>query len=260
MTTVQEPTRELQRLATRIHFGLGRYLAARGNGALNSRWEAPRHGWTLSNLALRHAEATLALAKTDMVLASSAWVTARAAVEATGRCLWLLEPDDEWEREARWLVFLEEGARLGGRPEMKDCPQVIAQSESIEDFRRAVFDKLPEGASAPKRIESITTILAANDERLASFYVTASQHTHAAELATRTSRANLGVDATYGESVGAEDWLHPLTMSYVSFRATATRLIQLHAGEPPEILSIADRQIEEACDEFLAAVLTQDKA
>ena len=86
MTTLQEPTRELRRLATRIEHGLGRYAAERGNWATTSKWEALRYGWSLSNLALRHAESTVSLAKTDMVLAPSAWVTARAATEAAARC------------------------------------------------------------------------------------------------------------------------------------------------------------------------------
>src|SRR5690242_19547695 len=112
MTIVLEPTRELRRLATRIDFALGQYLTARGNCALTSVFEAPRHGWTLSNLALRHAEATLVLAKTDMALAPTGWVAARAATETAAKCLWLLQPEDEWQREARWIALLREGVLI----------------------------------------------------------------------------------------------------------------------------------------------------
>ena len=122
MTTAQEPTRELRRLVTRIDYGLGQYAAARGTWALNSKWEALRYGWSLSNLALRHAESTVTLARTDMALAPSAWVTARAATEAAARCIWLLQPEDEWQREARWLeAMVRRATRRDAPPVGFDC-------------------------------------------------------------------------------------------------------------------------------------------
>lgn len=257
MTTVQEPTRELRRLATRIDYGLGRYLGERGNWALTSEWEALRYGWSLSNLALRHAEATVMLAKNDMVLAPSAWVTARAATEAAARCLWLLQPDDEWQREARWLALLYEGARLGKRRETKDMPTLVSRSESIEEFAEAVAAKLPEGVSVPG-MDSIQSILAAEGEGLASFYVMASQYTHATELATSSWRENLGIDAVYGEFFGAKDWLQPLWMAYLSFRVTALRLIELEGDGPNAILELVDHQADEAREAFAASLQAQE--
>ncbi|TDK25843.1 hypothetical protein E2F48_11515 [Arthrobacter crusticola] len=256
MTTVQEPSRELRRLATRIDYGLGRYLAERGSWALTSEWEAPRYGWSLSNLALRHAEATLTLARTDMVLAPSAWVTARAATEAAARCLWLLQPEDEWEREARWLALLHEGVRLGDRKETKDVPTLAAQSKRMKEFAEAVAAKLPEGMAVPG-MDSIQSILAAEGEGLALFYVMASQYTHATEHATRFWRVNLGIDASHGEFVGAKDWLQPLWMSYLSFRVTALRLIELKGEDPSAVLGLADHQAGEARDAFVASIYAQ---
>lgn len=253
MTTEQEPTRELRRLVTRIDYGLGRYAAARGNWALNSKWEALRYGWSLSSLALRHAESTVMLAKTDMVLAPSAWVTARAATEAAARCIWLLQPEDEWQREARWLALLHEGARLGDRKETKDIPALVAESQLIKEFAEAVTAKLPEGVSVPG-MDSIQSILAAEGSGLALFYVMASQYTHATELATRSWRVNLGTDADYGEFSGARDWLHPVWMAYLSFRITAMRLIELKGEGPSAVLELADHQADEAREDFAAAL------
>jgi len=244
-------------LAIRIDYGLGQYLAARGNWALKSKWEAPPYGWSLSNLALRHAQSTVTLAKTDMVLAPSAWVTARAATEAAARCLWLLQPEDEWQREARWLALLHEGARLGKRKETKDIPTFVAQCEQIEEFAEAVAAELPEGVSVP-RMDSIQSILAAEADGLALFYVMASQYNHATELATRSWRVNLGIDATFGEFIGAKDWLQPVWMAYLSFRITALRLIELKGDGPSAILELADQQADEAREAFAASLQAQE--
>lgn len=254
MTSVKEPTRELRRLVTRISYGLEQHASARGNWALNSKWEALRHAWSLSNLALRHAESTLTLAKTDMVLAPSAWVTARAATEAAARCLWLLQPDDEWRREARWLALMNEGARLGNREATKDYPALVAESEEIRAFADAVAAKLPDGVVVPGRMDSIQDILAREGNGLALFYVVASQFTHATELSTRSWRVNLATEATFGEFTGASDWLHPVWMAYLSFRVTALRLLELNGEGPNPLLELSDQQADEAREAFATAL------
>ncbi|WP_136610069.1 hypothetical protein [Sinomonas albida] len=257
MTAVREPTRELRRLATRIDFALKQFLSERGTWDLTTKFEAPRHGWTLSNLALRHSQSTLTLAKTDMVLAPTAWVTARAAVETAARCLWLLQPEDEWEREARWIALLHEGARIK-RKETEGFPHIVAQAKAIEDFANAVTAELPDGVSVPKRVDTIQEILAAEGEGLPRFYVMASQYTHAAELGTRSYRTNLGTKAVYGDLVDAKDWLEPLWIAYLSFRVTAMRLIYLKGEDLTEILELADRQVAEARDAFVASLQAKE--
>ena len=254
MPIQQEPTRELRRLATRIEAGIGHFLAARGAWATGTKWEALRHAWSLSNLALRHAEATILQAKTDMALAPSAWVTARAATEAAARCLWLLRPEDPWEREARWLALLREGARLGERAETKSNAYLVAQAATIREFAEAVEAKLPDGVRV-SGMASMQSILAEEGAQLAEFYVLASQYTHGAELATRAYRVNLGIDSAYGDFVDAKDWFQPVWVAWLSFRVTAVRLISERNESPlPEVLALIDNQIREARDEFVASL------
>ena len=107
-------------------------------------------------------------------------------------------------------------------------------------------------------MDPIQSILAAEAEGLAFFYVMASQYTHATELATRSWRVNLGIDAAFGEFVGAKDWLHPVWMAYLSFRITALRLIELKGDGPSAILELADHQADEARDAFAASLQAQE--
>jgi hypothetical protein len=190
-----------------------------------------------------------------MVLAPTAWVTARAALESAAKCLWLLEPDGEWEREARFVAFLSEGIRIK-REETEGLPHIVAQSASIEEFRDGVSAKLLEKGIPVQKMDTMKNILLAENLGLAQYYVLASQYTHALELGTRSYRKDLGTKAVYGEFVEAKDWIQPMWMAYSSFRVTALRLMDLQGenhGRDGD-LELADRQVSEARDDFLAAL------
>ncbi|TPG17178.1 hypothetical protein EAH86_10470 [Pedococcus bigeumensis] len=104
---------------------------------------------------------------------------------------------------------------------------------------------------------SIQSILAEEGSGLAEFYVLASQYTHAAELATRSSRADLGTDAAYGDFAGPSDWLQPVWMAWLSFRVTAVRLINLSGSGTPEALALVDHQVTKTRDALVTALQTQ---
>lgn len=255
---VKEPSRELRRLATRIEVGIGIYLSGRdADAALGSEWESLRYAWTLTNLAVRHAEATALLARTDAVLAPTAFVTARAAMETAARTLWLLEPDDSWEREARWLALLREGARLGTRHQVADDAVVRARAETIGAFADAVEAKLPEGVNVPGT-PSADAILARYGTGLDSFYVIASQFMHGAELATRSYRVNVGNAAEYGELSTLHDWILPLSHAWQAATAGVLRLMQASGASVPPAFGRVERQVQEALTDFATASRAED--
>jgi hypothetical protein len=162
-----------------------------------------------------------------------------------------------WEREARWLALLEEGARLGERPDLANVPSASSGAESIREFTDAVKAKLPQGVTVPGT-PSIVKILRKEGDGLAAFYVYASQYVHATEYSTRQWRANLGVDAAYGERIELEGWQWPLWMAWLAFRITAVRLIEVKGDAIPAALQLVDNQVIEA-REVLAASLTKSR-
>lgn len=250
---VREPSRELKRLASRIESGCGYYLKARAaSTAQNTQWEALRYAWTLSNLALRHTEATVVLARTDSVLQPAAWCTARAAAEATMWFFWLVEPEDVWEREARWLALLNTGISLGERPAMKESQYFAGRAAKIKEFRDAVEARLPAGVTVPG-LPKISNLFTDRGDRFVRFYAIASQYTHATEFATVQWRKDLGTSATYGEFPEDALWGPPLSGAWSSFRATATWFINEHGGPPPTDLHLIDEKIAEAERAFVKA-------
>ena len=249
---VQAPSRELSRLAGRLEWAFVAYASAQGVESLAPEWEAPRYAWTLSKLIVRHAEATTLMARTDVAHAPSAWVTARACVETAARSLWLLDPDGEWEREARWLAFLKEGARLGKQEHVSWLQMVVDRSQQISGFANAVESKLPDGIVVPTRIPTTHQMLAPLDPALDAFYAIASQFTHGAEYATGMFRSNLGTDAIFGEGSSEADWIIPLRHVWQAFRATSVRLFEVGGtNAASEQLLLADEKVKEAFQAFI---------
>lgn len=246
---LHEPPRELRRLATRIEAGLGIYIRARGHGALHSQWEAPRHGWALGNLAIRHTEATALMARTDVAMAPTAFVTARAAVESAARSIWLMEPEDVWEREARWVAFLREGGRLAERRQLAENERLSGRARAIRDFASEVGQKLPAGTEIPG-IPSIDSLLARYGTTLDAFYVHSSQYTHSAELATSAFRVNLGIAADFGDYTDVEDWIVPLRQAWQAATARALQLMKIVGDKPGAELKRVEAQVAGAFEEL----------
>jgi hypothetical protein len=76
------------------------------------KFESDVEALLLFNLVIRDIEAILTLARTDLVLLPSANVLARAVFEIALKAAWIVQPDDPFDREVRWLAHLAEEERL----------------------------------------------------------------------------------------------------------------------------------------------------
>jgi hypothetical protein len=79
------------------------------------KYEAEVEAQNLFNLAIRDLEGVLALARADLVLLPPALAAARACFEAAVKAAWLIDADDPFDREARWLVHLASEERYYAR-------------------------------------------------------------------------------------------------------------------------------------------------
>ena len=256
---IKPPTKELVHYADEIYSACGVFLQARGGWARDQKWEALRTGWALSNHSLRNTEAVVALAQTDMVLLPGAWTAARASVESAARNQWLLEPDDVWEREARWVALLEEGGRLATRTAVQSRADLVQTAKQVQSFVEGIREVLPAGLVIPRIPNMEAMFTGANAERLYGFYVVASQYVHAAELSTRQWRSGLGTADNGTECVQPWHWFEPLWMAWQAFRVTARTLqiLQWNENAPPDVVDLemrmreADIRIEAARDDLL---------
>src|SRR4051794_22976285 len=107
--TVLAPTPAIVAAADALYESVGRFFAARMAGRAElTKYESHTEAYNLLSLAGRHIEALAELARRDMVLLPAANSLARAVLEAAVRAIWLLQPDDVFEREGRYLSHLQE--------------------------------------------------------------------------------------------------------------------------------------------------------
>lgn len=252
MNVVAAPTREMLRFVGRVDAAIAPLIAPR-SAALGTEWEAPRHAWCLSNLTLRHAEAVLVLARTDTVLVPSAWVSARAAMEAAARSLWLMEPDDPWDRERRWLVFVDEGERFHERVRFSGVERDGVKGAAIADFAARIRALLPPGEQV-HGIPSTTVMLTPYGDHLPRLYALASQYVHGADLAiTQWRTGGLGTSAAYGEAADVTGMATAVWVAWEAFRATALQIASKTGVDIGFDIDLFDHQIRQSRDQLLEA-------
>lgn len=184
------------------------------------KWEADVEAFHLLLLSACHASSTAHLARISQSLQPSTFALARVCMECGARALWLLQPDQPFEREARWLAHLHSDAsaseRLGKAlkgPNLRHPLEDVACQ--IREFASAVEAKLPTNVDRVTQVPNFRSILEAigNPEKYA-LYVQLSQITHGTHFATGTFRRNLGSLKQYGEFIRTEDWYFPLSASW----------------------------------------------
>lgn len=198
------------------------------------RWESEVEATVLLGLMIRHTESLIALARTDLVLLPSAFAITRTVFEIGVRMRWLLVPNHEYDREARWLVHVEEEERLWKH--LADLAEKTGDSvasyrereASIRSFRLAVAAKLPTATARPRRIPSVEDALKEQvEERRYIAYRLLSQFVHGGHFAGGTFRRGLGTAKEFGEKVSLDDWGMILQVAWWSLFHSAKRFIEL---------------------------------
>lgn len=198
------------------------------------RWEAPVEAAILLGLLIRHLEGVIALARSDLFLLPAAMALSRSAFETGVRVRWLLLPKRDFDREARWLIHLEEEHRLWKR--MSDLAQrtglsVSAYEErarSISAFRSAVLDALPAGTTVPCGIPSVADALREQgEERRYIAYALLSQFVHGGHFAGTVWRRGLGSEKAISEKVTLWEWREVLRICWWSLYQSSRRFVNV---------------------------------
>jgi hypothetical protein len=190
----------------------------------HSEYEADLEALNLFSLVIRHVEGVLALARNDLVLAPPACACARAAFESAAKAAWMVNADDPFEREARWLAHLAEEERVykraASRSHSASATRFLEQARVIGEFRQSVENLMPKHikqlSGNPNFEEMIRSI---GGDRLYSLYIYLSQFTHGGHLASGTYGQNLGTAKIIGEFVIPANW-------YIAFRVCWLSLSQ----------------------------------
>lgn len=238
--SLKPPTTQLQTAADALDSVIGDFLDCRPPP--NFEWEADVEAYVMSNLVVRHVEATAQLARCDMVLLPAAWATARSALEVSARAEWLLEPDDPYEREARWLARLREGARFYGSVADRldqlggSADSIRAMGGSIDDFATDVSNRMPNNVNAVPGIPSADALIGTVPDRYLT-YKMGSQYVHGTHEGASIYRRSLGTEKRLQERVGEPAWKDPLIACLNAMEMGLSRYLEVSGADASGYLS-----------------------
>ncbi|MFF7852579.1 DUF5677 domain-containing protein [Streptomyces sp. NPDC007910] len=222
---VRPPGAELLQLTNTLDQCIASFLQVRDSVPFG-HWEAPAEGKALSHLMVRNLQAALVMARADEGLAGAAWASTRVVFEHAVRIIWLLYPNDPFERECRWLGFLKDTERfhklvaeaMENDPTSSGGPIHRDRANKMRTFREGVTAKLPTGY-APQRPPSFEQMLQSVDSaEMYRFYREGSQYVHGSMWGTALYRTNLGNDAEFGDFTHTVHWVLPLRLCWLSLR------------------------------------------
>jgi hypothetical protein len=120
---------------------IARFLDSRASLRGYEKYSSSAEALMLFNLFIRQIEGVLTLARHDMVLLPAAFACARAALETAAKATWMVDANDPFTRETRWLAHMEEEARVYDRSAKRysevgqDAGNFAARAIEIRAFR-----------------------------------------------------------------------------------------------------------------------------
>jgi hypothetical protein len=253
-----QPTPEMLSVCRDIEIQIEIFLEVRQEVPPLGTHEAPIEADCLFNLAIRHVEGVLELARKDVVLLPPAVAAARAAFEAAVKAAWLVDMDDPMDCEARWLMHLESEerylSRMAGRMSKNGAPDeaLLRRANRLRTFREAVAQAMPVGVNRILEVPTFEQMLGSigGRERYV-LYIETSQYIHAEHAATWLyRRGGVGTAKELGEFVEPKDWWLPLRLAWLSF-ARPAEIFLMRVGAPPEKIRVLGR------DQQLAPLISQ---
>jgi hypothetical protein len=252
--TILPITEPVARVCVLLDDLVGKFIAAyRDTLPSFGRYESEIEALNLFKIAIRNIEGVIALAREDLILLPPALAAARACFETAVKAAWLVDADDPFDREARWLVHLASEERYCARVADRlaklgnDVTDLRDRETKIRDFRLSVETKLPRHTARLKATPDFEKMLTAlGGERLYSFYILLSQSAHAEHQATWSyRRGGLGTKKLIGEFIQPADWFFPLRVAFLSFSHACRVFLGRLGGKPEEFLSAETHQMIE---------------
>jgi Family of unknown function (DUF5677) len=244
---VMPPTTKILKIAETLDQAVGQFMSAAQTIPPRGKFESDAEALLLFILVIRDIEAILALARTDLVLLPSANVLARAVFEIALKAAWMVQPDDPFDREVRWLAHLAEEERLhkaisesvtksGGDPVV-----FKERHAQIKEFRAGVAKILPSGYSELKGNPGVERMLENLDQKhMYSLYRLLAQYVHGGHASTGLYRKGLGTLKQGGEFISPGEWYLPLWSAWKNLQIFGEYLLEHLKAERPTFLTPED--------------------
>lgn len=213
-------------------------------------WEQYESDITTENLLRilrRDVEGILCLANRDILLLPPALVIARSVIETFANLLWLIQPEDGEEREARLLACLtqERKATVTYRNELQgkvdvswiEHDLVLLDNVYAETSKKVKIDY--SNITKPSKFNELLKEI--NKESLYFQYRKLSQSTHSTHAATWIYKRDLEDGVTSGEVIDPSDWHTPLFICYYTLSRSGRKFLEIFGGDPDKFI---DRDLQ----------------
>jgi hypothetical protein len=256
-------TQAVERICSALDALLAVFIAAYQNTIPPlGKYESEVEALNLFKLAIRNLEGVIQLARHDLVLLPPALAASRACFECAVKAAWMVNADDPFDREARWLAHLASEERYCKRIVEKlantnvDVSHMLAHETQLSRFRLDVEALLPRETKRLLRMPTFDQLLEdLGGDRLYAFYILLSQSTHAEHAGTWLYRSGgVGTYKEIGEFIDARQWAIPLRVCFLSFSHPARLFLQRVGGDPERF--ITERKTQEIED--LITALAKD--
>jgi hypothetical protein len=241
------PTPGVLRVADSVERAIGQFVEANETIPPVGKFESDVEALLLFTLVIRDIEAVLTLARIDLVLLPSANVLARAIFEIALKAAWIVQPDDPFAREVRWLAHLAEEERLlkAVSESVAKCggnPTVFKERHAqIRDFRTGVARALPAGYTELRGNPGVEGMLEnLGQQQLYSLYRLLAQYVHGGHASTWLYRKGLGTLKQGGEFISPRDWYMPLHTAWKSLQVFGEGILRSLKSAAPEFLTVEE--------------------
>jgi len=238
MTVVIPTTPEVALVCDELEKAIGRFLNSLNTLPPLGQYESQVEAVKLFYLAIRDIEGVITLARADLVLIPPAIASARAGFEAAVKAIWMIDADDPYECEGRWLAHLKTEARFHNRIAAryeeigKDASSTRKMAQTLASFSQAVEERLPPGIQVPKGSHSVDKMLESTGaDHMYATYIHLSQFAHAEHAATWLYRTRgLGNEKLHGDFTKPAHWHLPLSVTWFSLTHIGRLLLKRLGG------------------------------
>ncbi|HMD90005.1 MAG TPA: DUF5677 domain-containing protein [Anaerolineaceae bacterium] len=204
------------------------------------KYEAEKEAFNLLVIIIRNLDGFLLMLKKDLCLLAPGEALARPAFEIAVRLLWMLAPNDPFEREARWIAHLknEEENRENMAKFWQEIGKAQGEDITLQDvrkFREGISNLLLEKGYHPlEKMPSLRRMMKdIHEEEKYIVYMILCQSTHGTHIATWKYRRNLGCSEIAGEFITPKDWVLGIRIILYSLIISGKRFLEV-MGEDKE--------------------------
>jgi hypothetical protein len=248
------PNLEIKKVCDLLENWIHNFLKARDSIPSTGQYEAPLESLNLMYLMIRNVESIILMARYDLVVLPSSLHLTRSVFEMAMKVMWMLAPNDAFEREVRWLAQLQTEEKYFERFAQRlkkigeDDTEVLAIRDKISGFRLDVIGVLPQPYKPLVEIPNLAEMMKdIHEEKKYFTYMLLSQYSHGTHIATGTYRRGLGDEKVLGEYITPKDWKIVFSVCWYCLAKTGGRIFEILDGDVKTFLTNEfSREIEEA--------------